>query len=117
MNLKCKNKILQLAVEYFIQNFSLLFGHRKGFRARKENPCPRNLIAFFERANRPRTVFISSNQIWAPIADSLEIRSEKPLWSLLDIMKKELNKDCKYYGKNRPKTVLEKHNCINKYET
>lgn len=107
MNLKCKNKILQLAVEYFIQKFSLLFGHRKGFRARKENSCPRNLIAFFERGNSPRTVFISSNQIWASMANSLEIRSEKPLWSLLDIMKKELNKDCKYYGKNRPNSARE----------
>lgn len=79
MNLKCKNKILQLAVEYYIQKFSLLFGHRKGFRARKENPCPRNLIAFFERANSPRTVFISSNQIWASMANSLEIRYEKTI--------------------------------------
>lgn len=41
------------------------------------------------------------------MADSLKIRSEKPLWSLFDIMKKELNKDCKYYGKNRPNRARE----------
>lgn len=106
MNLKCKNKILQLAVEYFIQKFSLLFGHRKGFRARKENPCSRNLIAFFERANSPRTVFILSNQIWASMANSLEIRYEKPLWSLLEIMK-NWTKTASTMEKNRPNSARE----------
>ena len=51
------------------------------------------------------------------MADSLKIRSEKPLCSLFDIMKKELNKKCKYYGKKIDLTGLEKHNCINKYKT